>query len=122
MKIEKIKQAIEIAKMLDDAPGTDSDVKGRHVIVRSREAGVLHGIYAGQDGSTVRLENAVQMWRWKAAKGGTLLDCAEHGVDGDECKFSVGNATVTIFNACALIDCTDAATKSLKSVKGVDWS
>ena len=121
MNIEKLKSAIEIAKLIDCDTET-SGADGRPVIVRSRDAGVLFGEYAGNDGSTVRLRNAVQMWRWKAAKGGTLLDCAEYGVVESGCKFSPARGTVTVFNACALIDCTGEAAKSISAVKGGGWS
>jgi hypothetical protein len=121
MNMEKLKQAIEIAKMLDGSGEMASGADGRFVIVRSRDAGVLFGNYDGNQGSTVKLRNAVQMWKWKAAKGGTLADCAEFGVDASECKFSFARATVTIFNACALIDCTDVAAKSIASVQGGEW-
>lgn len=120
MNIEKVKMAIDIAKLIDD------DVEqvaadGRPVIVRSRDNGVMFGNYASNHGSTVSLTNAVQMWRWKAVKGGTLVDCAEFGVDKSGCKFSHGQAAVTIFGACALIDCSPKAAKSIMAVDGGDW-
>lgn len=122
MNIEKLKQAIEIAALLDDEPTQSSNGDGRAVIVRSRDAGVLFGEFAGNEGSKIHLKNAVQMWKWKAEKGGTLLDCAEFGVTAKECKFSPAKGTVTVFNACALIDCSDASAKSIRSVKGGLWS
>lgn len=93
----------------------------RPVIVRSSDAGVLFGDYAGNDGSTVYLINARQMWRWHAAKGGTLIDCAVAGVKSDICKFSPAQATVTVFNACALIDCTEEAAASIRAVGDGTW-
>jgi hypothetical protein len=90
---------------------------GRPVIVRSRDAGVVFGEYAGNNGDTVHIKNARQLWSWTAAKGGTLLDCATHGVSKG--KFSSVSDAVTVFNACALIDCTDEAAKS---IGGVDVS
>lgn len=124
MNTEMLKQAIEIAKILDDNREDKTNVQniGRPVIVRSRDAGVLFGDYAGNDGSTVHLHNAVQMWTWKAAKGGTLTDCATYGVDASGCKFSFARATVTVFNACALIYCTELAAKSIASIEGGDWT
>lgn len=122
-----IEQAIALAGVLNDtAKNAESTPQaigqiGRNVIVRSRDAGVLFGEYAGNDGSTVHLKNAVQMWAWHAAKGGTLLDCATFGVKADKCKFSFAQAKVTVFNACALIDCTDVAASSLRSVEGGSW-
>jgi len=121
MNIEKLKQAIEIANLLDGSGEMTSGADGRAVIVRSRDAGVLFGEYAGNDGSTVHLKNAVQMWRWKAAKGGTLIDCATYGVVHDFGKYSPGQATVTVFNACALIDCTDIAAASIRSVTAKEF-
>lgn len=122
MDIEKIKSAIEIANLLESGGTKPSGAEGRPVIVRSRGAGVLFGEYSGNEGSTVHLKNAIQMWRWKAAKGGSLADCAEFGVDASGCKFSFGKATITVFNACALIDCTAAAAKSISKIEGGDWS
>jgi hypothetical protein len=121
VNIETLKQAIEIAKLIDDKPMVATVGLGRPVIVRSRDAGVLFGEYDGNDGSTVHLTKAVQMWRWKAAKGGTLADVAEYGVDASGCKFSFAKATVTIFNACAMIDCTEEASASIAAVKGGEW-
>jgi len=123
MNIEKLKQAMEVVSLftaMDDAP-FQSGADGRPVIVRSRDAGVLFGNYAGNEGSTVHLENAVQMWRWKAKEGGTLADCAQFGVDASGCKFSKGKAKITIFNACALIDCAGYAAEIISSIEGGDW-
>ena len=89
---------------------------GRKVIVRSRDAGVLYGEYAGNDGSTVSLKNARQLWKWQAAQGITLIDVATYGVKKSDCKFSPASATVTVFNACALIDVTDAAAALIEAV------
>ena len=94
---------------------------GRAVIVRSRDAGVLFGEYAGNDGANVHLKNAVQMWQWFAEKGGTLLDCAVYGVRADKCKFSEAAATATVFNACALIDCSADGAASLRKAGGGKW-
>ena len=87
---------------------------GRSVIVRSREMGVVFGEYDGNDGANVHLKNARQMWSWTALKGGTLLDCATHGVSKG--KISSVNDAVTVFNACGLIDCTSDAAKSIRAV------
>ena len=116
MTIQNLKDLIEIANALGAAPSTAPapiGVMGRKVIVRSRDAGVIFGDYAGNDGSTVHLRNGVQMWKWKAAQGISLIDVATYGIDSSGCKFSPASATVTVFNACALIDVTDAAAASM---------
>ena len=113
----------KIAALVGEKSQADSEAgDGRPVIVRSRDAGVVYGNYAGRTGDTIKLTNARQMWRWKAAKGGTLLDCANFGVVAPECKFSVADAKITIFNACALIDCQADAASSIEDVAGGDWS
>lgn len=89
---------------------------GRKVIVRSRDAGVIYGEYAGNDGSTIRIKGGIQMWKWCAAKGITLIDVATHGVKKTECKFSPSSADVTVFNACAMIEVSDEASKSIEAV------
>ncbi|WP_332116034.1 DUF6948 domain-containing protein [Azorhizobium caulinodans] len=88
---------------------------GRPVIVRSRDAGVQFGYLDGYDGSTVYLKNARQMWSWTAAEGGTLLDCATHGVKAG--KFSTACSSIVVIGACAIIDCTGKAAKTLESAK-----
>ncbi len=100
-------------------PNTPTTINGnnRAVIVRSRDAGVQFGYLANytSDGALVYLTNARQMWSWTAVKGGTLFDCATHGVKGG--KFSEPCNAVTIIGACAIIDCTDAAIKTLEARK-----
>ena len=114
-----IKQAKEIAAIINGLGGA-SETKpvpgaGRAVIVRSRDAGVQFGYLDRFEGSTVYLTNARQMWSWIAAEGGTLLDCATHGVKGG--KFSTVSPAVIVIGACAIIDCTDKALKTLESAK-----
>jgi len=118
VNVEKIKEAIEIARLLGDENTAAQPVGqiGRKVIVRSRDAGVLYGEYAGNDGSTVHLRNARQLWKWFAAKGISLVDVATFGVKKSECKFSPASATVTVFNSCAMIDVTDEAASSIEAV------
>ena len=88
---------------------------GRAVIVRSRDAGVQFGYLDRYEGSTVYLKNARQMWSWTAKSGGTLLDCATHGVKGG--KFSGVADAVIVIGACAIIDCTPDAVKTLEDAK-----
>jgi hypothetical protein len=88
---------------------------GRAVIVRSRDAGVQFGYLDRIEGSTVYLTKARQMWSWTAASGGTLLDCATHGVKAG--KFSTFANGVIVIGACAVIDCTNDAVKKLEDAK-----
>lgn len=109
-EVKKLAAMFSAANSQTRIPGN-----GRPVIVRSRDAGVQFGYLDCYEGSTVHLRNARQMWSWIAAEGGTLLDCATHGVKGG--KFSTTCAAVTVIGACAIIDCTDKAVKTLESAK-----
>ena len=112
-----IGEAKQLAALFGGQPAVPARVpgNGRPVIVRSRDAGVQFGYLDSYEGSTVHLKNARQMWAWTAAEGGTLLDCATHGVKAG--KFSTVCSAVTVIGACAIIDCTDKAVKTLESAK-----
>lgn len=107
------------AKPVIEADNSPSFTNGgeRPVIVRSRDAGVQFGYLLNYQGSEVHLRDARQMWSWKAAKGGTLLDCATHGVIAKESKFSGPVSRCIVIGACAIIDCTSECVISIESVK-----
>ncbi len=115
MNIDTLKAAIALIEGMGAHPSTEGQI-GRKVIIRSSDAGVIYGDYAGNDGSTVHVTNARQLWKWEAAKGLTLIDVATYGVKASGCKFSPASATLTVFNACALIDVSDAAAASIGAV------
>lgn len=116
-----IKQARDLAQQFCGSPIVAEQkasvvvASNRPVIVRSRDAGVQFGYLDHFDGSIVYLNNAKQMWSWTAAKGGTLLDCATHGVSAG--KFSTTASAVIVIGACAIIDCSADAVKSLEAGK-----
>jgi hypothetical protein len=109
------------AKPTIETKSTLTNGDERPVIVRSRDAGVqfgyLLGYLLGYHGSEVHLRDARQMWSWKAAKGGTLLDCATYGVSPKESKFSGPVTRCIVLGACAIIDCTPECVDSIGSVK-----
>lgn len=115
-----IGQARELAALVSGmSPPASAAIlgNGRPVIVRSRDAGVQFGYLDKSEGSTVYLRNARQMWSWTASEGGTLLDCAQHGVTAG--KFSTAVDAVIVIGACAIIDCTAKAVKTLEDAR---WS
>ena len=115
MDLNTLKSAVDLLEgILQPAP-SKQDV-GRKVIVRSRDAGVIYGTYAGNEGDTIHVTDARQLWKWCAAKGITLIDVATYGVKKSDCKFSPASAALTVFNACALIDVTDEAAASVEAV------
>ena len=116
MNIETLKAAIGLIEAMGQpAPSAQVGAMGRKVIVRSRDAGVIYGEYAGNEGDTIHVMNARQLWKWCAANGHTLIDVATYGVNASECKFSPASATLTVFNACALIDVTTEAAASIEA-------
>lgn len=117
-----IEQALALCSIMNNSKNTPCASTapctgvGRKVIVRSSDAGVLYGEYVSNDGPTITLKNARQLWKWQTAKGISLIDLATYGVNASGCKFSSAQAVVTVFNACALIDVTDDAAKSIERV------
>lgn len=99
------------------APAQYSRVEGdgRPVIVRSRDAGCIYGKLDYYTATEVRLKDARQMWSWAAAEGGSLMDCAVHGVKGG--KFSAPAPFATVFGQCTIIDVTPKARPSLEAAK-----
>lgn len=116
-------QAKQLAAMFAGGAQPVAQIPGnnRPVIVRSRDAGVQFGelVEYAADGSTVTLARARQLWKWKARQGGTLLDCAQHGVNKVGSKFSGPCDRVIVLGACAIIDCTP---DSVSSIEAVSWS
>ena len=120
MNLETLKAAVALLEGINgNAPKNEPQAigaLGRKVIVRSRDAGVIYGEYAGNDGNTVHIKNGRQLWKWCAVNGISLIDLATYGAKKSECKFSPASATVTVFNACALIDTTAEAASSIEAV------
>lgn len=104
-----------LCEVEDQTPEPARIVASRKVIIRSRDAGVVYGELVSIDGPNITVTNGRQLWKWKAAKGHTLVDVAEYGVDAKGCKFSPASATITVFNACALLDVSGAAVKTIEA-------
>ena len=117
MDLNQIKAVIALLEgTTQSAPSQTVGPIGRKVIVRSRDAGVIYGTYAGNDGDTIHVTDARQLWKWCAAKGISLIDVATYGVKKSDCKFSTASAVLTVFNACALIDVSAEAAASIEAV------
>lgn len=117
-----IGEAKKLAAMFGGAASAGREIIAgglRPVIVRSRDAGVQFGYLVEYDasGATVTLRDARQMWQWEAAKGGSLLDCANHGVTPANCKFSDPCSRIVVIGACAIIDVSSAAVASFGAGK-----
>lgn len=120
LTILEIKEIAALVPCLTGSTPKDENVTpktdvGRNVIVRSRDAGVIYGKFVSLDGQNVTLTDAIQIWKWKAVKGGTLIDCAEYGIVKSWSKVSGKSAKTIVIGACALIDVSDEAAKTFES-------
>jgi hypothetical protein len=90
-----------------------TNLTGKYVIVRCRDAGVHAGILQSRDGKECSLTASRRLWYWKVAnKGAFLSGLATEGLDH---KASKVGATIDIVltEACEIIPCTDVAAASI---------
>lgn len=85
----------------------------RHVIVRSRGAGVFFGILVAERPTEVDMIECRHIWSWSGAKGPTVSDIAVGGCTGAKISAPV---TQTIAEKLEVIDCTEAAVAILSKL------
>ena len=117
-------QLKEIAAMFGgSAPATAAPAQakvigdGRPVIVRARDAGVHYGKLVFYEGRTVELTDSRRLWSWTAKEGVALSGVAINGINASKSKIDVLVTRITILDACEIIDCTDAAAKTIETAK-----
>ncbi len=112
-----IKEAREIAALFAGTSANKTSQRvngdGRYVIVRARDAGVHFGKLDAYEGRTVYLSDSRRMWRWKAASGISLSDCATAGIDAAESRICAQVSHIVILDGCEIIDCTAEAASSI---------
>lgn len=84
MDLEKIKQVIEIAAMLDGAKPEARpahQMLGKRCLIRTYSAGVHIGDVVFVDGMEVKLQNALRLWKWEGG-GLSLSAVANNGIKG----------------------------------------
>lgn len=87
----------------------------KYVIVRTYSAGVFAGFLQSRSGKEVVLINARRLWYWKGAA--SLSQLAMTGTSNPAgCKFPVAVDRVELLEVIEILDCTDAARKSIESV------
>ena len=84
---------------------------GQYVIVRTRSAGVHHGILAECAGTAAVLTTARRLWRWRGAN--TLHEVSLHGIEPGS-RNSEPVAQILLTEAIEVIPCTDEARKTLE--------
>jgi len=92
------------------------EMKPKYVIVRCRDAGVHAGEYVSHSGREVVLANSRRIWYWKGAA--SLSEIAVHGCKYPElCKIAMVVPSITLTEACEIIECLPEGEKFLREVK-----
>ncbi len=118
MNIDKLKKALEVAKLLDDdcvesGKSINSFAIGEYVIIRTYSAGVHFGILSQKEGDEVILSNSRRMWRWQCAKSISLSGVAKYGIIQNDSKIAPEIDNLWL-QAIEIIPCTDVAAKTIK--------
>lgn len=88
---------------------------GKHVIVRTTNAGVFAGTLAAQDGQEVTLKDARKLWYWSGASE-TLQLSVEGAKNPEGCKFTMSVDEIVLTEAIEIIPTTATAEKNIKAV------
>jgi len=111
----KLKDVMQLINLLQGNSQAKKE-NGRYVIVRTYSAGVFAGEIQSRNGKEVVLHNARRLWKWAGAA--SLSQLAMEGVKKpDECMFPCEVDRVELLETIEILDCTDAAKQSIKSVK-----
>lgn len=87
----------------------------KYVMVRTQNAGVFAGYLKERNGENVTLKNARRMWYWSGAC--SLSQLAMEGTKkAGECKFPCEVDSIDLTQVIEVIDCTEEARLSIKSV------
>ncbi len=100
------------------AKTTNTSMIGKHVVIRSGQAGVFVGVLLAHGGDRVTLKDSTRLWYWKAAKlTDQVASCSElatYGVKLSECKPSVAVPLHEIGQVIEVIPMTSAAVATFK--------
>ena len=89
----------------------ETNLVGKPVVVRARDAGVHFGTLVSFEGRTVTLTDSRRLWRWYAKKGVALSGVARHGVFPERSKIDELVPSIVILDACEIIAASEAAAK-----------
>src|ERR1017187_6590590 len=112
IKLKDILKLIDLLKLNEQAIKKEDM---RYVIIRTYSAGVFAGEIESRNGREVVLRNARRLWKWTGAA--SLSQLAMEGVkDVDSCMFPCEVNKVELLEVIEILDCTDKAFQSIKSV------
>jgi len=118
---EKLQEYKEIAKIFN-VSGENVEIiedisynPKKYYIVRTYSAGVFAGNIVRRVGKEVKMKNARRIWHWDGAA--SLSQLAMDGTSKpSECKFPKAVDNVELTEAIEILECTDKAEESIKSV------
>jgi hypothetical protein len=90
-------------------------ISQKKVLLRTRSAGVHHGILSSIEGTTAWVTDVRRIWRWRGAY--TLNELSQHGLESSAGGFSRVSEPVPfnlLLEVCEVIPCSDAATKAIE--------
>ena len=92
-----------------------SEPTGQYKIVRTYSAGVFAGYIESRNGQEVVMRNARRLWYWDGAS--SLSQLAMEGTKKPkQCKFPCEVDRVELLQVIEILDCTNAARKSISEV------
>ena len=117
MNINELKELISLLGALEsqDSPATEtqSELIGKYVIVRCRDAGVHAGILERIEGRTVTLSKSRRLWYWvSGGKAHSLSGVAEYGL-AEGSKIPPMVSRIELLEACEVISTTSKAANSI---------
>lgn len=120
MDLEKLKQAIELMKLLEgnEVVKTNYPLIGKYVIVRTYSAGNFAGIFKERlaDGKIV-LENCRRLWRWQTANNGiSLSEIATYGINQENSRICCVEP-IKILQDIEISPATEIAKRSIEGAK-----
>ena len=90
-------------------------MKEKYYIVRTYSAGVFAGYIKERNGREVEMTDARRLWYWSGAS--SLSQLAMEGVKNpNECKFPCEVTSVLLLEVVEILECTEAARKSIAAV------
>ena|ERR1700678_4103899 len=112
----KLKDLIELVNLVRPLNESKSKKYEGYKIVRTYSAGVFAGYIDSRNGQEVVMTNARRLWAWSGAA--SLSQLAMEGTKNpSECKFPCPVDKVELLQVIEILDCTEMAEKSIKSVE-----
>ena len=122
MNIEKLKEAIELMKLLgDDGEAVDTVITptsfiGKKVLIRAHLMGVQIGVVESISDGLINLKQSRKFWRWQCRQGIALESFAVYGPsDGTRATAIVSDVSLQMSDCVGIISLTDAIFEDLNN-------